>query len=336
MIRSRSSARAPGSGSRFPFFPRTPDPEPRTPLRKQRGVAVLVALVVLAICASLAASMLWDRNLDVRRTANILYLDQAREYALGAEAWAEQILRRDLQNSQTDTLGEKWATQLPALPIEGGALTGRLIDAQGLFNLNSLVDAKGKRNAAAFAQFQRLLVALQIKPDIAAAVTDWIDADPTPIFPGGGEDEYYAALQVPYLAADQPMTSVSELLLVKGVSYDDYQKLLPYVAVLPDSTATINVNTAPWPVIMSLAPNISPAQAQQLVAQRGPNGFQSIAQFQSLLTQRVAAAGIGLASQFFRLTASVKIGSSQLTMYSLLERDRTGATHCIRRTFGTL
>lgn len=320
----------------FPVSPRILIPQPRTQFRKERGVAVLVALVVLAICASLASAMLWDRNLDVRRTANILYLDQAREYALGAEGWSEQILRRDLQNSQTDSLGEKWATQIPALPIEGGAITGRIVDAQGLFNLNSLVGANGQRNPAAFAQFQRLLVALQINPDIAAAVTDWIDADATPIYPGGGEDEYYAALQVPYLAADQPMTSISELLLVKGVSYSDYQKLLPYVAALPDSAATINVNTAPWPVIMSLAPNISPAQAQQLVAQRGPNGFQSVAQFQSLLTQRVAASNIGLASQFFRLTASVKIGSLQLTMYSLLERDRTGATYCIRRTFGTL
>jgi general secretion pathway protein K len=315
---------------------RTPNPEPRTPSYRQRGVAVLVALVVLAIAATLSSAMLWDRNLDVHRTGNILHLTQAREYLLGAEDWSKQILARDRQHSQTDSLGEAWASQLPAMPVQGGALTGRLIDMQGRFNLNSLVGSNGKINKAAYAQFERLLVILKIDPTIAAAVADWIDADVTPIEPGGAEDGYYAALQVPYLAADQPLASVSELLEIKGVTNRDYQRLLPYVAALPTSTAAINVNTAPWPVIMSLAKGITPAEAQEVVTQRGTNGFQSIADFQRLLHERVPAGSVGLSSSFFRLVATAKIGSSSLTLYSLLERGQTGAVYCIRQTLGTL
>lgn len=315
----------------------------RSPLPKQRGVAVIVALVVLAISASLATSMLWDRNLDLRRTANILHLDQAREYALGAEAWSEQILARDAQHSRTDALGEQWATQLPALPVEGGAITGRIEDMQGRFNLNNLAAAAAGTGTAprtgaqpALQQFRRLLVLLQINPDIASAVADWVDADSTPQLSGGAEDPYYAALDVPYLAANQPMASVSELLLVKGVTYTDYRRLLPYVTALPvtGGATPININTAPWPVIASLADGISAAEAQSIVASRGPNGFQSLPP--ALATVRGAAAAAQFSSQFFRLTANVEIGSSRLTLYSLLERDRTGATYCVRRTFGTL
>ncbi|HET6725225.1 MAG TPA: type II secretion system minor pseudopilin GspK [Gammaproteobacteria bacterium] len=303
---------------------------------KQRGVAVLVALVVLALAATLSASMLWDRNLDVHRTGNILHLDQAREYLLGARAWSEQILQRDAQQSQTDSLGEKWATQIPALPVQGGGLIGRLVDVQGLFNLNSLIGENGKINAQAVAQFQRLLAVLQIDPSIAMAVADWIDPDMNPTLPAGAEDGYYAGLPLPYLAADQPLTSVSELLLIKGMTYRDYQRLLPYVVALPAANLRININTAPWPVVASLAKGITPAQAQSIVAQRGPNGFQSVAQFQSLLPQRITTGAIGLSSSFFRLVATAKIGSSSLTMYSLLERGQTGAVFCIRQTLGTL
>ena len=101
---------------------------------KQRGVALLVAMVVLAIGAILATSMIWDRELDIRRFANIKEGDQAIEYALGAEAWAEQILLRDFQkHGELVNLNQSWATQLPPLPIEGGSLSGHLQDLQGLF-----------------------------------------------------------------------------------------------------------------------------------------------------------------------------------------------------------
>ncbi|HET7371441.1 MAG TPA: type II secretion system minor pseudopilin GspK [Gammaproteobacteria bacterium] len=307
----------------------------RTP-QHERGVAILVALVVLTIAASLSTAMLWDRNLDIHRTANILHLDQAREYLLGAADWSAQILRRDAQHSQTDSLGEEWATQLPALPVQGGALTGRLVDLQGRFNLNSLVGANGKTNPEALSQFVRLLALLQINPAIAPAVADWIDADSTPTRPAGAEDGYYAALEVPYLAANQPLASVSELLLIKGMTWRAYQRLLPLVAALPAANLRINVNTAPWPVIASLAKGITPAEAQGIVAQRGPNGFQSVAQFQSLLAERVPTGAIGLASSYFRLISTAQIGSSSLTMYSLLQRSQTGGVTSIRQTLGTL
>jgi len=61
----------------------------------QRGVALITALVVVAIAAGIAAAMIWETGLDTRRTETLTQGDQAMEYALGAESWAEQILARN-------------------------------------------------------------------------------------------------------------------------------------------------------------------------------------------------------------------------------------------------
>jgi general secretion pathway protein K len=316
---------------------------------RERGVALLIAMVVLAIAATLSTAMIWDRELDVRRFANIKQGDQALEYALGAEAWAEQILRRDFQSNQGNTnLTQDWAMQLPSLPVEGGSITGNLQDLQGLFNVNNLASKKPGEAAAALLQFQRLLVNLGLDPGIASAVYDWVNAGNQPSNQGGAKDEFYTQLAPPYLTAQQPMTSISELLLVKGVTPQVYLALLPDVCALPlidpgsasntvmHATA-ININTAPAAVIASLNTNISLSTAEAAVQTRTQHVFQS---FQELTVLGISAAGSipppTVTSSYFRLTALVQIGDTQITLYSLLYRASNGATIAIRRTYGTL
>lgn len=318
---------------------------------KQRGVALLIALVVVAIAATLSTGMIWDRELDIRRTANITQADQGMEYALGAEAWAEQILRRDYQSSPNNTnLTQDWAAQLPPLPIQGGSVTGHLEDLQGLFNVNNLASSNAAQATAALAQFQRLLMALNLDPEIGNALFDWVNGSSQPHFPGGAKDEFYSRLQPPYLAAEQPMTSISELLLVKGVTPQVYTALLPYVCALPLHApgtppgtpfmpVAINVNTAPAPVLMTLTTGISSDLAAGAVQARAQQPFQTPAQLTQLLGNIAIPAGVPtpqIFSSWFRLTTQVTIGSAQVTMYSLLYRTGSGTTIAVRRSFGTL
>lgn len=318
---------------------------------KQRGVALLIALVVVAIAATLSTGMIWTRELDIRRTANITQGDQAMEYALGAEAWAEQILRRDYQSSPNNTnLTQDWALQLPPLPVQGGSVSGHLQDLQGLFNVNNLASSNAAQAAAATAQFQRLLVALNLDPEIADALFDWVNGGSQPHFPGGAKDNYYSRLSPPYLTAEQPMTSISELLLVKGVTPQVYAALLPYVCALPLQApgtlsgtpltpVAININTAPAPVLMTLTAGISSDLAAGAVQARAQQPFQNATQLTQLLGNIAIPAGVPAPQTFsnwFRLSTRVTIGSAQLTMYSLLYRTGTGATIAVRRSFGTL
>ena len=316
----------------------------RTP--RQRGIALLTVLVAVALAASLAAAITWNLTLDEHRSASIIQGDQAYAYALGAEDWAEQILYRDHQNNaNATTLGQNWAAQLPPLPVEGGQILGHIEDLQGRFNLNNLVNQAGQAQPVYVQQFQRLLTALNLDAGIADAVVDWIDADDTPTQPGGAEVDYYSRLTPPYRPSNAPMTSVSELQMVNGVTPQAYAALLPYVCALPPalpgvggSGATpLNVNTTPAVLLMTLAPNLSQAQAQQIVDLRGTNGFTSLAQLKSLVTLPVNSPTLSVDSQYFLLTVTAEIGTTHVTLYSLLYRAAGGGkTVAVRRSQGTL
>ena len=77
--------------------------------RRQRGVALITAVLIVALGTMLAATVFFRGYLDQRRSATLFALDQAYEVALGAEAWAADFLRQDKQDSKTDHFGEAWA-----------------------------------------------------------------------------------------------------------------------------------------------------------------------------------------------------------------------------------
>lgn len=301
---------------------------------QQRGVALIIALVILALSATLATAMVWDSNLAQRRSVNIIHGAQAQAYAYGAEAWAAQILRRDAEKTKIDSLSESWAMQLPPLPVDGGSITGKIEDMDGRFNINNLVDSKGKVQAAELTQFQRLLTLVGLDPKLADAVLDWIDPDHQPRFPDGAEDEYYGDLQPPYSAADRYMTTTSELMLVKGFNREAYARLAPYITALPAATP-INVNTASAIVLQSLADGITPAEIQSVQNIQQRDGFKALGDFHQIV-QQTTQVNLAVTSNYFLVTARVAVGTTSLTLYSLLARDANGSTRTIRRTFGTL
>lgn len=279
--------------------------------------------------------MIWQSGLDVRRTATLVQGDQAMEYALGAEAWAEQILARSArQNQGVTALSQDWAQQLPPLPVEGGQVQGKLEDLQGRFNLNNLVTAQGQVQPVPLQQFQRLLEALNQDPALAQAVADWMSKGNV-ASPGGAKDDYYSRLQPAYLTSGAPMTSVSELLLVKGFTPAVYAQLSPYVCTLPNQNAPINLNTASGPVIQSLDAKITPDIASQVIGERGSRVLKGGSVPQSLSFLDLNKLGAGYDSSYFLLTVTAEIGSTHVTLYSLLYRQGTGVS-AVRRTFGTL
>lgn len=294
-------------------------------------------MLVVALATIAAVAMASRQQIDIRRTENTLNADQAYYFALGAEQWALQILARDRREGEIDHLGEDWARELPPLPIEGGAIEGRIVDLQGLFNLNSLL-ADGEQGRLAQERFQRLLVALQIEPELVQAVLDWMDPDQEPRFPGGAEDPYYLGLVPGYRAANQPMISPSELRQVQGVTPPIYRRLAPYITALPMATG-INVNTAPAAVLMSLADGIGLEEAEALVAARPEDGFTSVDQFLALdvfAGRGVSADGLSVASQYFLLSATARLDRLRVPVLSVVQRDQRGRGMVLQRTEGIL
>ena len=96
--------------------------------RRQRGVALITALLVVSLATVAAVAMVTRLQVDMRRTGNLLNGEQAYAYAVAAESWAFVILRRDQEESDFDSLGEDWASALPPIAVEGGFVNGRIED----------------------------------------------------------------------------------------------------------------------------------------------------------------------------------------------------------------
>lgn len=306
---------------------------------RQRGVALITAVLMVALATMLAVDVGYRGFLDQRRSGTLFALDQGYEIALGAEAWAADFLKRDMQESQTDHLGETWARPLPPLPIEGGFVEGRLEDMQGRFNLNNLIHADGTPNPAAVKQLERILAMLEIEPSWATAMADWIDQDTQPGFPDGAEDSIYSGMDPPHLTANMPITRASELLVLPGFGPERYAKLKPFVSALPVGTP-LNVCTAAGIVLDSLSEDarefsLNPddlgkrrenACFPSLEELRGSLGDAAYNELKDSLTE---------SSAYFRSTVWVTIGTTQFTLYSLLARGGAGTVRPALRSFGS-
>jgi len=301
---------------------------------RQRGVAVVTAMLVVAIGTIIAVNLMWDATLDQRRTLAALASDQGLLYLQSAEAWAGDILRQDLVDSpDADHLGEEWAIELAPLPVEGGTIAGRLEDLQGRFNLNNLIGTNGREDPIAVAQFERLLALVGLDPVLAGAVVDWIDADVELRFPDGGEDAAYADTDPQYRTANVLLTSPSELMAINGFDRSAYRALAPYVTALPPGTS-LNVNTAPPLVLQSLSDTMDAALVEQLVEERADIGFDDVdASFRGLVEPEMLQR-IDAVTSYFLLTATVQLGTTQLTMRSVLYRDPSGLTRALFRNLG--
>ncbi len=338
-------------------------------VKKQGGIALITAIFVVALASIAAVAMFEAANVSLHRGANLVQSEAELWYASGVESWVKGILMQDGKlNPQTTGFNGLWAVPEVALPIDGGGIRGHIEDLQGLFNLNNL--AVGQLNSSTSSgavatgpmlyieQMDRLLDNL---PNFDAskyhglgyAIRDWVDADDQRSGTQGAEDQDYLSQDPPYRAANQPMRSVSELMLVRGMTKELYAALSPYVTALPlpvsastaatasaasnsGSVTAINVNTAPEPVLMSLAPNITNrAAVEKFIAARKGQPITSVSELSGSgefafipsptnNTGTIGQVRTGVTSNYFELQAEIVIGSGRLALYSVIFRPGGG------------
>ncbi len=290
----------------------------------ERGVALLTVLLVTALMTVLVLAMTWQRQLELRRTANLIESDQALLLTLGLEEWAGKILERDTNDS--DNLGEIWAVGLPPTPVEGGAISGNIQDLQGRFNINNLFYGDQAVQDRARQQLGRLLEMCGADPLTVGAVADWLDAD-SDLSPygGGAEDREYLIRQPPYRAGNRPMVSPTEMLLVNGISGAIYDCLANSIATLPEAT-NLNINTASPLVIAALTDTLTLEQAQEIAKERPENGYAQVQDFlnlPALAGSQLSPDGLGLSSNYFMIEGKADFGHAEVAMYSLIYRALT-------------
>lgn len=339
----------------------------------QRGVALITILIIVALVALIATTMASNVYLQMNRTGNQLDADQAQEYARGAEEFAIQILKKSFEKDGGDRvhLKQPWAVKGMAFPIDGGVLTGEITDLKACFNLNSLLAAPAAgdgKNPAPPPQpgqgedmgsigqalnpgqkvFRSLIRQLSLDTETSAdnlmeALTDWIDPDQNPFGPGGAEDVNYTGLAIPYRTADQPLASITELRAIQGFTPKVYDRLRPYVCVLPDvDSFAINVNTVPEDrpelLMMMFKDNtLTAGNAREFLQKRGDKGYdQAQIDSSSLLPpkeQRRVPNGLVAKSDYFQITARAVVGQGEARLVSIVKKD--GNTYrVLARSFG--
>jgi general secretion pathway protein K len=181
----------------------------------------------------------------------------------------------------------------------------------------------------------------ELEPRWAGLLVDWLDPNVQPES-DGGEDSLYLSQQPAFRAANQLITSVSELQQLPGFDQKMYLRLLPHVTALPPDARTINVCTADGMVLDALNalsksnPNnteYSRLKPEELERNRQNGCFPQ----RSVLgaNEPDIAARIGERSSYFRLHTFLRIGTAQFALYSLMYRDGAGHARPILRTMGT-
>ncbi len=313
-------------------------------IRKQRGVALLVVLLIVALVVIIATNITSRNQLSMRRTLNLAQYDQAYWYAMSAEELAKKTLKQDMEDSDgTVHLQQYWALADVIFPAEFGEIGGEMMDMRSCFNLNALSvtssdleNGQPKLTVAAM-QYKALLVALGMDDFGAERLThtliDYIDDDTTSM-PYGAEDAEYESRNVPYRTGNTLLNHRSELRSVMGYNQQVYLTLLPYICAIPgNNQQLLNVNTIEVEqaalLVGMLDNKISQSDAESLINQRPADGFETAAEFwenntlASVAIESNMKSSIVVDSNFFLLKAGARVDNATFRMDSVLQRSGT-------------
>lgn len=311
----------------------------------QRGVAIVMAMLIVALATSVAAYAAWQQNLWIRQSENLGAQAQALAVSRAALYFGRLVLIEDLKNQNTagnDHLDEAWAKYQLVTPVEGGSVSGKIKDQQGLFNINNLAATDLNERALQLKWFTALLAALDLPTALAVALQDYVDADDQ----GPMEDLAYLGKPEPYRTANQPVQSVDELNRVEGFDEKVMAKLKPFITAIPEITppaqgalaptipvTPLNVNTAPVEVLDAVFGKGNGAQIETL---RKKAPFKDFTEFQTqaagFLPQPNAqnptafpwkTTNVDVKSHYFFVAAVSQFGNTKSGLVALVHRVNT-------------
>ena len=310
----------------------------RAPAARQRGAALLLAMLTVTLVATFAAAALWQQWRSVEIEAAERARVQSGWILTGALDWSRLILRTDSFGGNVDHLGEPWAVPLEESRLStflaadknntGGQtnedafdafLSGRIVDLQSRLNLANLVES-GKQSESGTDAFVKLFELLGLpQNELDALVANLVRAAPK--------------LASDADSAQEPIWPQRiEQLVGYGLAPATLEAIKPFVTMLPERT-TVNVNTATAVVLAASEPTLSLPDAERLVAARSTRHFRSITEASQVLGKEVglfAGQQHGVASRYFEVRGRLRIESITLEERSLVQREGSGVNMTVK------
>jgi len=315
----------------------------RRPAIRQRGVAVVTALLLTTLAVSIVASLFWQQQVQVRSMENQRLHFQTRWILRGGLDLVRLVLRQDLIVSKNSTrLDGIWATPLAETRLDqfverervqnesfDATIAGQTYDAQSRYNLANLATSRVP-SPGQITVFQRLLQNLQLNPSLAQAVADQVARSmPASTTPTPG-----AAAETQSSSSGQPMelVRVEDLLAVSGFNQAAIERLRDYVIVLPAGTK-VNVNTASAELLSALT-DMSLSEAQTVTVYRKRAPFESNQAFADYLRNTGGkklqpGAEVTGVSGYFLVLSRVRLDRAELVSWSLVRRDQNARTSIV-------
>ncbi|MEO8936820.1 MAG: general secretion pathway protein GspK [Burkholderiaceae bacterium] len=300
-------------------------------MRRQRGVAIITALVVVAAATVAVSAMMWRQSIAVRKVENQAALGEARWLARSAIEWARLVLLQDARTSSVDHLGEIWALPLaetrvtddlatlqpsastgvdtsatPFADNDAAFVSGRMRDAQARMNLNGLWSGD-QADEQRLAMLVRLFDVLKIKKDLAKEIAERMGHPPLI----GNFDALVADMQE---AGTMDATSA--------------ERMRPYVVILPTPTP-VNLNTASAEVLAACFTDLPLDAARALVRSREQAWFNQVSDAAGRLpgtSGQNPPGNVSVSSNYFEVAGRVRVGRADLEVVALIERDQSGTT----------
>ena len=295
------------------------------PSLRQRGAALLAAMLTVTLVATLAAAALWQQWRSVEVETSERARVQAAWILVGALDWSRLILSEDGRSGGPDHLAEPWAVPLQEARLStflaagdgdgvqdnttdtrDAFLSGQIVDAQSRLNVMNLVDGD-KVSATALVRFGRLFELLGL-PRAQASVlanqmlraTSTSADDSAPLMPYRVDDLVWLGLPAPMVAV-----------------------LAPYITVLPISTP-VNLNTASAEVLYASGAADDLAAAQTLVAARQNTHFKNAKDALKLVSDGSDNPNVNdfaIASRYFEVRGRLRLEQTIVEERSLVQRD---------------
>ena len=337
-----------------------------------QGFALISVLITVAIVATIAATLMYRQLGDVRRSTQILHKGQVLNYVLAAEEAAIAMLAQDAANGNYDTLTEAWALPITPTDIAGGAISLRLSDLQGRFNINNIYyyqqdiekSTADKANYDfSLAQLQRWLQLTNIDEqtllkNLELALRDWMDADTnllqdSDLNAEGAEDDYYRLARPPlpaYQSAGYRFSDCRELGLLRYFRDMEnrtiVETLLDSCIALPVAVA-VNVNTANGDTLRTLSDKIDQSLTNTIMRERFITAFEEVDDFYTLLATQTADSSeqweenipanmLTAVSSFFLMIADITVGVSHVRSMAVIHRHATDGIRVIQRSVESL
>ncbi|WP_373987234.1 type II secretion system minor pseudopilin GspK [Duganella sp. BuS-21] len=292
-------------------------------VHRQRGIALVTALLITTLAVSAVASLFWHQQVQVRAMENQRLHLQTRWTLRAGLDWSREILRDDgARSPELTTLDGAWNTQPPEIQLDryfdrdsaagaadGATLASHIVDAQSRYNLANLASGR-TLNLAEIRLYERLLASLHLDPALALRTALAVAASQQ------GE------AGVPQQAA---LKRFDELSIVAGYTPPVLAMLAAFVVLLP-APADLNLNTAA-PELLAAVTQRSLPQARQLAARRRQAYFRSMAELRGALPDGAVLDGlrVGLRSDYFLVESKIKLDRAELDAVSLLYRPRASA-----------